>query len=416
MIDIELLRADPEQVAANLSRRGVGKEAVYDLLGLDARWRNLQQETNALREQQNRANEDIAAAVGDVRQKRIAAMREVSVALKAKDKQLADLERARAAAWSLLPNLVLDDVPSGGEDMSVEVAHSIIQPGEKGTGMDYLTLLGHSIDLNRASKVAGSRFAYLLGDVARLEFGLVSFAMDCLGKHGFVPVVPPVLINEGAMRGMGYLDHEGDEVYRTQDNLFLVGTSEQSLGAMHMNEIVDVSSLPLRYVGFSTCFRREAGSHGKDVRGILRVHQFDKVEMFSIVAPDRSGDEHDFILTQQRSLMDALELPYHVLNMASGDLGAPAAKKYDIETWIPSEGRYRETHSTSNTTDYQARRLNIRTKIDGVITPVHMLNGTAFAIGRILIALAENHQQPDGSIKIPAALHSYVPFTTIHHF
>ncbi len=413
MIDIELIRSEPDRVAANLARRGVTAEAVTTLHNVDADWRRFQQEVDALRGQQNSANEAIAAASGEAKKELIASMQTVARELKDKAQQLAELEQQRALAWRALPNLVRDDVPEGGEDDSLVVAESSIAPSTTTDLKDYLTLLGDQVDLERAAKVAGSRFTYLRGDIARLEFGLISLALDTLRTVGFIPVVPPVLLNEEAMRGMGYLDHEGDEIYRTQDDLYLVGTSEQSIGAMHMNEVLDSSLLPLRYAGFSTCFRREAGSHGKDVRGILRVHQFDKVEMFSIVPPGQSNDEHEFILTQQRSLMDALLLPYRVMNMASGDLGAPAAKKYDIETWIPSEGRYRETHSTSNTTDYQARRLGIRTKLAGKVVPVHMLNGTAFAIGRILIALVENHQQPDGSIRIPAALHPYVPFQTI---
>jgi seryl-tRNA synthetase len=413
MIDIEHLRRDPDAVTANLARRGVSAQTVTAVAELDSRWRALQQATDELRAAQNQANDKIAAAEGDAKKKLIADMRAVSSDLKAKNQELAELSRDREQAWRLLPNLVDESVPLGGEEASVVVAESSIVPVKDESRHSYLELLGDSVDLERAAKVAGSRFSYLLGDVARLEFALVSFALDQLREAGFVPVIPPVLLNEQAMRGMGYLDHEGDEIYKTQDDLYLVGTSEQSLGAMHMNEILSAADLPRRYVGFSTCFRREAGSHGKDVRGILRVHQFDKVEMFSIVAPTESAKEHEFILGQQRALMDALELPYRVMNMASGDLGAPAAKKYDIETWIPSEGVFRETHSTSNTTDYQARRLNIRTKVDGETVPVHMLNGTAFAIGRILIALAENHQQPDGSIRIPKVLHSYLPFTEI---
>lgn len=413
MIDIELLRADKEAVAANLKRRGVASETVDVVYEIDARWRQLQQQVDELRAQQNISNEGIAAAKTEEKKQLIEAAKKASDELKTKEQELNALGEERLQAWRSLPNLLREGVPEGDETHSKLVAESTTPIPAADGWKDYLTLLGGEVDIERAVKVAGSRFAYLLGDIARLEFGLVSLAFDRLRDAGFMPVVPPVLIKEEAMRGMGYLDHEGDEIYRTQDGLYLVGTSEQSIGPMHMNEILEEATLPRRYVGFSTCFRREAGSHGKDVRGILRVHQFDKVEMFSITAPDASDEEHEFILSQQRALMDALELPYRVMNMASGDLGAPAAKKYDIETWIPSEERWRETHSTSNTTDYQARRLNIRLKTTkGTVTP-HMLNGTAFAIGRILIALVENHQQPDGSIRIPAVLHPYLPFVEI---
>ena len=247
----------------------------------------------------------------------------------------------------------------------------------------------------------------------RLEFALVSFILDTLARHDFTPVMPPVLVKEPAMAGMGYLDHEGDEIYKTQDDLYLVGTSEQAIGPMHMNEMLDLKVKPLRYVGYSSCFRREAGSYGKDVKGILRLHQFEKVEMFSFCQPKDSKTEHDFLLERQREIMDALELPYRVLRLAGGDTGTPSSKTYDIETWIPSEGKFRETHSTSNTTDFQARRLNIRTKTDTGTEVAHMLNGTAVAMSRILIALIENHQQMDKSILIPKALASYLPFTSI---
>ena len=268
--------------------------------------------------------------------------------------------------------------------------------------------------MQRGAKVAGARFTYLSGDLARLELGIATYVIDMLTKQGFTQVIPPLLINEEAMAGMGYLDQAGDEVYKTQDDLYLVGTSEQSLGAMHMNEIIPSEHLPIRYVAFTPCFRREAGSHGKDVKGILRLHQFDKVEMFSITTPERSEEEHQFLLTQQVSIMDALELPYRVVRLAAGDIGAPSAKTIDIETWIPSEKAYRETHSTSNTTSYQSRRLNIRFKnSDNTTEKVHMINGTAVALSRLLIAIIENHQSTDGSVKLPACLHPYLPFTAL---
>ncbi len=248
----------------------------------------------------------------------------------------------------------------------------------------------------------------------RLEFALVQFAFDRLEPHGFVPTVPPVLVREEALVGTGFFPGDRQQVYAVEkDDLYLVGTSEVSLAALHMDEIFDGESLPVRYAGFSTCFRREAGTHGKDTRGIFRVHQFDKVEMFSFCHPDASRDEHDFLLAREEELVQALEIPYRVVNVAAGDLGGSAAKKYDIEAWFPGQERYREITSTSNTTDFQARRLKIRYRSDDGNRLVHTLNGTAIAIGRCLIAIAENHQQPDGTIRVPEVLRPYAGIDTI---
>ncbi|MBI1833885.1 MAG: serine--tRNA ligase [Candidatus Andersenbacteria bacterium] len=413
MIDIEAIRSTTEAVAKNLARRGVPKEQVEALAALDTKWRRLTESTDALRSQQNVANKEISAASGEERQKLITTMKTAAQELKQTENELQQVAADRLSAWRQLPNLVADDVPEGGEQ-DFAVVTEVGSPAQDKQRKHYLDLVPSLVDLDRAAKVSGSRFVYLKGQLARLEFALVSYAMDVLSEKGFTPVVPPVLLKEEAMAGMGYLDHDGDEIYRTQDDLYLAGTSEQPIGAMHSDEILDLAALPARYVGFSTCFRREAGSHGKDVRGMLRVHQFDKVEMFSLTTPDKSTEEHEFILEMQRALLNSLQLPYRVINIATGDLGAPATKKYDIETWLPGEGVYRETNSASNTTDYQSRRLNIRYRTgEGKKQYVHMLNGTAFAIGRILIALTENHQQADGSIVIPEALHPYLPFTSI---
>jgi len=263
------------------------------------------------------------------------------------------------------------------------------------------------IDTERAGKAIGSRFGYLLRDAVNLEFALVRFAFGILQKEGFIPIVPPVFLKPEAMRGMGYLDYNEDEVYHLEkDDLYLIGTSEQAIGAMHMNEIFTEKELPLRYAGFSSCFRREAGSYGKDTKGILRVHQFDKIELFSFVKPENSKEEHEFLLGLEEKLMRSLNLPYRVLQICTGDLGVQAANKYDIETWLPGQNQYRETHSTSNDTDFQSRRLNIKYKNEatGKNELVYTLNGTAFAVGRILIAIMENYQQEDGTIKIPDAL------------
>ena len=275
------------------------------------------------------------------------------------------------------------------------------------------------IDTERASKVSGTRFGYLKREAVMLEFALVRLALDTLTQEGFIPIVPPVLVKPEAMRAMGYVERGGEEIYFIEkDSVYLVGTSEQSIGPMHRDEIFTDANLPRRYVAFSTCFRREAGSYGKDTKGILRVHQFDKIEMFSLTRPEDSQKEHEYLLSLEERLMQKLGLSYRVLNICSGDLGDPAAAKYDIEAWLPGEGAYRETHSTSNTTDYQARRLNIRyrqqiTKDKKQLSYVHTLNGTAFAIGRTIIAILENFQEKDGSITVPDALQPYLSFKRI---
>ena len=270
------------------------------------------------------------------------------------------------------------------------------------------------IDVERAAKVSGTRFGFVAGKLALLEFALVRWAMDMLLPHRFIPIIPPVLVREEALFGTGFFPADRDQVYAVaEDDLYLVGTSEVALAAYHADEILAPDDLPLRYAGFSTCFRREAGTYGKDTRGIFRVHQFDKVEMFSFVERERSGEEHDFLLAREEEIIRALELPYRVVNIAAGDLGASAAKKYDIEAWFPSQGRYREITSTSNTTDYQSRRLKIRYRAADGNRLVHTLNGTAIAVGRWLIAIVENHQQPDGTIVVPEALLPYVGFDRI---
>ncbi len=283
---------------------------------------------------------------------------------------------------------------------------------------DYMEL-GESLDLidiERAGKVSGSRFGYIKGDLALLEFALIKLVTDTVKKDGFVPVIPPVLLKDQMARGTGYFEaaDEKEAYYLPEDKMYLTGTSEQSLVSMHAGEILNEKDLPLRYVGFSTCFRREAGSYGKDTKGILRVHQFDKLEMVIFSKPEDSKDEHQLLLSIEEKLMRLLGLPYQVINICTGDLGRPAAAKYDIEAWLPSENKYRETHSTSNCTDFQARRLNIRYRDkSGKVNFVHTLNGTAFAIGRILIMIMENYQQKDGSIKVPKVLQKYCGFKII---
>ncbi len=417
MIDIEILRNEKTRSEAItlLEKRGVPSSVIQELIKADTVWREAVEAVESIKAQKRQATEHIASASPEEKQSIIAAMQPLGEQEQVCKEKLEQASQVRETLWKSIPNIPLADVQSGGEaDSEVIKTSSTPVPDPSKTPQDYLTLMGNRIDMERGAKVSGARFTYLSGDLARLELGVTSYVMDTLSKQGFTQIVPPVLIQHAAMAGMGYLDQAEDEVYTTQDNLYLVGTSEQSLGAMHMNEILAAETLPIRYAAFSPCFRREAGSYGKDVKGILRLHQFNKVEMFSITTPDKSESEHEFLLSQQRAIMDALKLPYQVVRLAAGDLGGPSAKTYDIETWIPSEQKYRETHSTSNTTDYQSRRLNIRTKNStGEIQKVHMLNGTAVALSRLLIAIIENHQLPDGSVALPEALHSYLPFTSL---
>ncbi|MBU0670557.1 serine--tRNA ligase, partial [Patescibacteria group bacterium] len=312
-----------------------------------------------------------------------------------------------------IPNPALEDVPVGKTEEANEVMRTV---GEKPNFdfkpkpyMEIATKLD-IIDTERAAKVSGTRFGYLKGEAVRLEFALVGYAMKTLEEEGFIPVIPPVLVKEESMAAMGFMERGKDDIYHTEpDNLYLTGTSEQSLGPMHMDEILDEKNLPLKYAGYSPCFRREAGSYGKDTKGILRVHQFDKVEMFVFSKPEESNQIHEQLLAIEEKLVQGLKLPYQVVKICTGDLGDPAARKYDIETWIPSENKYRETHSTSTCTDFQARRLNTRYKTkDGKNAYVHTLNGTAFAIGRMLIAIIENNQKKDGTFDVPDILKKYL--------
>jgi seryl-tRNA synthetase len=312
------------------------------------------------------------------------------------------------------PNLPHPSAPDGFTDEdAVEIKRHLEPTSFDFAPKDHVelgTALG-MLDVERAVRTSGSRFVYVLGDLVFVQFALMRHAMDLLATEGFVPVIPPVLVREDAMYGTGFLPTESVNIYRTaEDDLYLVGTAEVPLAALHLGEILDEADLPARYVGYSTCFRREAGTYGKDMGGMFRVHQFDKVEMFSFVPPEASWDEHEYLLSVEERILGNLEIPYRVVNVAAGDLGGPAAKKFDIEGWLPGQERYRELTSCSNTTDYQARRMQTRVRrADGSLETLHTLNGTATAIGRTLIALLENHQQADGSVVMPAALHPYLP-------
>ncbi|MCW2949219.1 MAG: serS [Thermoleophilia bacterium] len=413
MLDIRLIRETPEIIEASLRRRGSNAD-IGAVVELDERRRALVTQAEELRQERNSASKEIGAAKqrGEDAEPAMAAVRELGDRLSALDEQLKIVDRELEAALVALPNLVADDVPDGGEDEGTElrrVGSPLVVEGGTTDHLD-LGIALDVIDMERGARTSGSRFAYLKGDAARLQFALTQFALDRLGSHGFLPVVPPVLVREEAMWGTGFFPADASQIYRIPEenhDLLLVGTSEVPLAALHMNEILDAEALPLRYAGVSSCFRREAGAAGKDTRGLIRVHQFDKIEMFSFVEAHTSAQEHDFILAREEELISALELPYRVVNIAAGDLGAPATKKYDIEVWFPGQQRYRELTSCSNTLDYQARRLKARVRREKGTEFVHTLNGTAFAIGRTIAALFENHQLEDGTIRVPEALHEY---------
>jgi len=390
-------------VRAALERRKVDGSRLDEVIALDARRRELLPELEAMRATQNSASERIGQAKrgGEDASTAIAEMKEVAAGVKAMQAELTAAEEALRASMIALPNLADESAPA--ED---EVLREVGEAGA--TGRDHLELLDGLVDMEAGARVSGSRFAYLKGPLVMLELALVRWALEKLDGHGFTPVIPPVLVREEALFGTGFLPDTEQQLYHLpEDDLYLVGTSEVPLASLHAGEIM--GELPLRYAGFSPCFRREAGAAGRDTRGIFRVHQFDKVEMFAFVAPDQSTEEHERLLSIEEELLAELEIPYRVVSIAAWDLGASATKKYDLEAWLPGQGRYRELTSCSNTTDFQARRLDVRHRPGGSGSPehVHTLNGTAVAIGRTIIALAENGQQEDGSVRIPAALHAY---------
>ena len=403
MLDIKFIRENKNEAEKGIKAKGFDVD-VNLILDFDEQNRRLEKEIENLNIERKKA----------ANKKDIKKGKETKIKLNELESEKKVASEKLEKLLKKLPNLPLPEVPIGKNETENIVLKEV---GEKPKFnfpvKDYMTLgekLGW-IDTKRTGKTVGSRFGYLLRDAVDLEFAIVRLAFDVLKKEGFIPIVPPIFLKSEAMRGMGYLDYNEDEVYHLEkDDLYLIGTSEQAIGAMHMNEIFSEKELPFRYVGFSSCFRREAGSYGKDTKGILRVHQFDKVEMFSFARPEESKKEHKFLLSMEEKLVKALELPYRVLQICTGDLGVQAANKYDIEAWMPGQNQYRETHSTSNNTDFQSRRLNIKYKdpISGKNEFVHTLNGTAFAIGRIIIAIMENYQQKDGTIKIPKVLEKYM--------
>jgi seryl-tRNA synthetase len=410
LLDLRLVREDPERYREALGRRGMAA-LLDEALELDAKRRELLPELEELRATKNRASKQIGELQrsGEDASEAIAEVRQVSERERELESELAAVEERRRAALASLPNPPDESAPD--ED---EVLREVGEGSR--TGRDHLELLGDLVDLEAGAQVAGSRFAYLKGPLVMLELALVRWAMELLGDKGFVPVIPPVLVREEAMFGTGFLPDTEQQIYRVaEDDLYLAGTSEVPLAFLHAGQILAADELPRRYAGFSTCFRREAGAAGKDTRGIFRVHQFDKVEMFAFVPPEESREEHERLLAIEEEIFQALEIPYRVVNIAVGDLGASAVKKYDLEAWLPGQERYREVTSCSNTTDYQARRLDVRFRPEEGRgpQPVHTLNGTALAVQRTIIAVVENHQRDDGTIEVPEALHSYGAPATI---
>jgi len=414
MLDLKLLRSEPERVKAALARRGAGGE-VDELLTLDARRRELLPQVEDAQAERNAASKrigEIKREGGDA-DAEIAAVGRLRETIDSGREELEAIEGALRELTLALPNIPDDDAPDGmvEEDAVVlrevgEVPSFDFEPRDH---LDIGTELG-VIDMEAGARLSGSRFAFLKGDLVLLELALVRLAIDTVRAEGHEPVIPPVLVRAEALEGTGYFPEARDQIYEIEkDDLFLTGTSEVALAGLHADQILEADQLPLRYCAFSTCFRREAGAAGRDTRGIFRVHQFDKVEMFSFVAPSESKAEHERLLSIEEKILSELEIPYRVVNIAVGDLGAPAAKKYDCEAWIPSQGRFREVTSCSNTTDYQARRLSCRYRPGDGESPeaVHTLNGTATAVGRTIIALIENRQEADGSFSLPSSLQRY---------
>jgi seryl-tRNA synthetase len=402
VIDLRAARNDPETFRAALARKGA--EEIFDaLLEADAAWREVSTRTDEMRARQKKLGKPSTP-------EEIEEAKSLKAELQELEAQLAEAEARRKEHHDRVPNPPDPSAPDGfAEEDAVELRR-VGEPQELGfEPADHLELGERFgwIDMERAARASGARFAYRLGDGALLELALYRFALDRLVRKGFVPVLPPVLVREPAMYGTGFLPTDDVNIYYVErDELYLTGTSEVTLAALHMQEILDEGELPLRYAGYSTCFRREAGAAGKDTRGMFRVHQFDKVEMFSFVRPEDSPEEHDYLLSVEEEIVAELGFPYRVVNVAAGDLGASAAKKYDIEAWMPSQQRYREITSTSNTTDFQARRLEVRYRTDHGPELVHTLNGTAIT-ARSLIAIMENFQEEDGSIAVPQILEEF---------
>jgi len=415
MLSIKYIRENTEEVKKKLARKLVKPVLIDEAISLDKKQRELQQILDGYKAERNKISEEIASIKdNDERNRKINQMQSLKQEIKKIEPELEDISQRLISTINLFPNLPDDIVPQGSDETGNIVLREV---GEKTAFSfpckDYITLSEELdiIDVKRAAKVSGSRFGYLKRGGALLDLALMRLAFDILTEGGFIPVIPPVMIKQENFEGMGRLagDQKEERYYLPKDDLYLVGSAEHTIGPMHKDEIFRESDLPLRYIAFSTCFRREAGSYGKDTKGIWRVHQFNKAEMFSIIKPENSEKEHLFLLSMQEKLMQALGLPYQVVEICTGDMGWTDARQYDIEVWLPSQERYRETHSCSNTTDFQARGVNIkyRRSDDQKIEFVHMLNATAFS-QRPILAIIENYQQKDGSVRVPEVLQKYM--------
>ncbi|CAB4541344.1 unannotated protein [freshwater metagenome] len=414
MIDIKFLRENPDVVRASQKGRGESVELVDQIIAIDEIKRKALTEFETLRQEQNVLSKRVGAAKGEEKSALLANAKELADKVKAADAKRSEIEEEAKNLILQLSNLLDTEAPIGGEEDFVTIEHigsprDFSKDGfEPKDHVELGKLLG-AIDTERGAKVAGSRSYYLTGVGALLEFALVNYAIQSALKNGFSPVIPPVLVNPAAMEGTGFLGQAAENVYRIEkDDVYLVGTSEVPLAAMHMDEILQEDKLPIRYAGYSSCFRREAGTYGKDTRGIIRVHQFDKVEMFTFCKPEDAKEEHKRLLQWEKDFLTAMEIPFRVIDVASGDLGSSATRKFDIEAWIPTQGAYREVTSTSNCTEFQARRLNIRYKDSEGTKPVATLNGTLVAIPRMIVAILENHQNSDGTVNVPAALQPFL--------
>ena len=417
MIDLKILRENPDAVRHSQKVRGEDEAVVDQLLAADAISRTALSEFETLRAQQNALSKSVGAAKGEEKAALLENAKDLADRVKAADSKRSELEEVARGLLLKISNLIDLEAPVGGE-ADFKVIEEIGKPRDfKSEGFppkDHVELgkILKAIDTERGAKVAGSRSYYLTGPGAMLEFALVNYAIASAVKAGFIPVIPPVLVNPVAMEGTGFLGQAAENVYHLEeDDVYLVGTSEVPLAAYHMDEIVE--NLPIRYAGYSSCFRREAGTYGKDTRGIIRVHQFDKVEMFSFIKPEDAKAEHLRLLEWEKDFLRAMEVPFRVIDIASGDLGSSAIRKFDCEAWIPTQGAYREVTSTSNCTEFQARRLNIRYRDESGTKPVATLNGTLVAVPRMIVAILENHQNKDGSINIPKALRPFLGVDTL---
>jgi seryl-tRNA synthetase len=411
MIDIKLIRENPELVKSSQRGRGEDESIVDALIEIDGKRREAISAFETVRAEQNLLSKSVGAAKGEEKAALLEKAKGLAAQVKEADAKRAELEAATTVIAKQLSNVLDPDAPIGGEE-DFKVIEHVGEPRkfdfEPKDHVELGKLLG-AIDTERGAKVAGARSYYLTGPGALLELALINYAIQQATKAGFIPVIPPVLVNPPAMEGTGFLGQAAENVYHIEkDDVYLVGTSEVPLAAYHMDETLDAAKLPIRYTGYSPCFRREAGTYGKDTRGIIRVHQFEKVEMFVFTTPEDAKEEHKRLLQWEKDFLNAMGIPYRVLDIASGDLGSSANRKFDIEAWIPTQNAYREVTSTSNCTEFQARRLNIRMKDENGTRPLATLNGTLVAVPRMIVAILENNQNADGSVNVPAVLQPYM--------